>query len=105
MPVFSPQSQPAAWQDAGLVSRVRDAAARFSDEALELAVRIATVPAPTGQERERAELVSELFRDYGVKDVSTDEIFDVTGRIHGNARDRSVLLAAHLDTVFTRDTP
>ena len=105
MPVFTPQSHSAAWQDAGLVARVRDSAARFADEAIELAIRIATVPAPTGQEQERADLVSELFHDFGVRDVATDRLSDVTGRIHGKTRDRSVLLAAHIDTVFALDTP
>jgi tripeptide aminopeptidase len=105
MPVFSPQSQSAAWQDAGLVSRVRALAAGIADETVDLAIRIATVPAPTGSESDRASLVNEIFLELDVDNVVTDELFDVVGRIPGRLRDRSILLAAHLDTVFARDTP
>jgi acetylornithine deacetylase/succinyl-diaminopimelate desuccinylase-like protein len=105
MPVFSPQSQSAPWQDAGLVSRVRALAVAISDETVDLAIRIATVPAPTGSESDRALLVNEIFLELEVDNVVTDELSNVVGRIPGKLRDRSILLAAHLDTVFARDTP
>lgn len=105
MPRPSPKPQTAAWQDAGLVTRVREIASKVAEETIELAIRIARAPAPTGCEHERSTLVAELFRDYGLDDVYVDELDDVTGRAPGRLRDRSLLLAAHLDTVFTYDTP
>lgn len=105
MPVFSPQSQSAPWKNAGLVARVRHLAMGVAEETVDLAIRIAEVSAPTGDECERAKLVASMFRAGGVDDVVTDQLWNVVGRIHGKDRERSVLLAAHLDTVFARSTP
>lgn len=105
MPRLSPTPQTSAWQDAGLVARVQTLAATVAEETLDLAIRIASVPAPTGCESERSGLVADLFREYRLSDVAVDDLSNVTGRTRGGARDRSILLAAHLDTVFARDTP
>lgn len=69
----------------------------------ELTSRLTEVPAPTGDEGDRAAVLAGVLRDAGFDDVRVDELHDVTGRIRGRRSDRSVLLAAHIDTVFPRD--
>src|SRR5690606_25722192 len=67
--------------------------------------RLTEVPAPTGDEGERAAVLAEVLRSSGFVDVRLDDIHDVTGRIPGGDSSRSVLLAAHTDTVFPRSVP
>lgn len=72
--------------------------------AVDLACQIATVPSPTFEERERAFLVRDLFRERGAE-AEVDNLFNVVVRRPGKGRSRALLFAAHLDTVFPRDTP
>jgi tripeptide aminopeptidase len=92
------------WQNAALVERARNVGAKFSDKVIETARVIAMVAAPTNDERDRAVLVANLFQTYGAVDVAVDEIHDVVGRVCGQRSKKSVLLAAHTDTVFSRET-
>ncbi|MDW7982355.1 MAG: M20/M25/M40 family metallo-hydrolase [Thermomicrobium sp.] len=78
---------------------VRSAVART----VELACRIAAVPAPTFAEEARARFVAELFRQQGARPES-DAVGNVLVRRRGQGGTRSLLLAAHLDTVFPADT-
>ena len=70
---------------------------------------LSAVPAPTGAEGRRAARVAELFREVGLQDVLIDEVGNVRGWTAGaggsGKRDGagSVVLAAHLDTVFGPD--
>src|SRR5207245_1686423 len=70
---------------------------------------LSAVPAPTGAEGRRAARVAELFRAVGLQDVLLDEVGNVRGWTAGaggsGQRDGagSVVLAAHLDTVFGPD--
>lgn len=68
----------------------------------ELLQQICEVPAPTFEEGERAALVAELWRAAGL-DVQVDGIHNVTAAT-GAGSGPSVLLAAHLDTVFPAGT-
>jgi tripeptide aminopeptidase len=67
---------------------------------------ISAIPAPTGAEGRRAERVAELFREVGLTDVSLDQAGNVHGWFGRNGsavgahHAASVVLAAHLDTVF-----
>ena len=93
------------WQDSSLVVRAQEIGAQFATTVLETAQEIARVSAPTGQEANRAAFVSQLFQSHGVADVSTDDIYDVVGRFpSNNESNSSVLLAAHIDTVFAHGT-
>lgn len=87
------------------LKRIRDVAEQRVDDTIERAVVIAGVAAPTNDEGERSRFVRELFAQSGCSDVRLDEIGDVVGRIPGRDRTKSLLLAAHLDTVFPRSTP
>jgi acetylornithine deacetylase/succinyl-diaminopimelate desuccinylase-like protein len=65
---------------------------------------LSAIPAPTGAERARAALVSRMFSEAGLTDVSVDEVGNV--RAWYGSRERGpecVVLAAHLDTVFGPD--
>ncbi len=65
-------------------------------------VEIASIPAPTGGEAARAGLVAGWWREDGWTDVDVD----ATGNVWALARPGeggAVVLAAHLDTVFSAD--
>ena len=67
-------------------------------------VEIASIPAPTGAEDARAALVSGWWREDGWEDVELDATGNVWARVRpgdGGA----ILLAAHLDSVFSADVP
>lgn len=63
---------------------------------------ICETPAPTFAEAARGELVARLLREVGLSPV-TDAAGNVTAEAPGGAGPR-VLVAAHLDTVFSADT-
>ncbi|HLI05648.1 MAG TPA: M20/M25/M40 family metallo-hydrolase [Ktedonobacteraceae bacterium] len=90
-----------------VLSQLRAAAAQRTEAVAELARRICEVPAPTGNEGERARLVASLWRERGY----TPEI-DAVGNVYvrrgkpGPPGQRPVLmLLAHTDTVFPQTSP
>src|SRR3989441_4494528 len=101
--------------DAVLLSeRVRTARAHIerSDEAtLGRQAALSAIPAPTGAEGARGARVAEMFGDIGLQDVHVDDVGNVRGWYRNDAGDvgaqhaaplhhGSVVLSAHLDTVF-----
>lgn len=86
------------------LSQIHDAAVKRTEAVAELARRICEVPAPTGNEWERARLVASLWQEQGY----VPEIDDV-GNVYisrGKREDGPVLmLLAHTDTVFPPTTP
>lgn len=84
------------------VEQVRAAAAARAATVAELASRICEVPAPTGAEERRAELVASILRERGY-DVDTDDVHNVYAR-RGTRGGPSLMLAAHTDTVFPAGT-
>jgi tripeptide aminopeptidase len=83
---------------------IREVAASFQMQVVDLACRIAAIPAPTNDERERTRFVAGQMGETGLADVEIDDIGDVVGRVRGERRAPVLLLAAHLDTVFPRAT-
>ena len=71
---------------------------------LDLAIQIQQVPAPTLDEKQRAEFVYNLFLTEGLKDVSIDPLNNVFGRLPGRGKKQPLIISAHLDTVFPRST-
>ena len=63
---------------------------------------ICETPAPTFAEAARGELVARLLREAGLSPL-TDAVGNVTAEVPGGAGPR-VLVAAHLDTVFSAET-
>jgi acetylornithine deacetylase/succinyl-diaminopimelate desuccinylase-like protein len=87
---------------------VRAAADAVAPTVLELTERIASVPSPTGAEETKSRLVERLYADEGLttrRDKLGNVIATVPGRLSPAAGAKTVLVAAHIDTVFPLDTP
>ena len=67
-------------------------------------VALSEIPAPTGHEHARAALVQAQFRSLRLRNVLTDAVGNVLGERPGETTEPSVVVCAHLDTVFPRDT-
>lgn len=85
------------------VSEALKIAESFVEQIVELTTRISQVSAPTNDEGERAAVVLEEFEALGLVDAVEDDLHNVTARIPGRDSSKSLLLAAHIDTVFPRD--
>src|SRR5215467_736340 len=67
-------------------------------------INVAQIAAPTGEEAERAGWVARRFADCGLSDIHTDAVGNVIGRREGALDEPPVVICAHLDTVFPRET-
>ena len=70
---------------------------------IELAVQIQQIPAPTFEEKQRAEFVCNLFAKEGLADVSMDEAGNACGRLKAGGA-KPLIVSAHMDTVFPAGT-
>jgi acetylornithine deacetylase/succinyl-diaminopimelate desuccinylase-like protein len=90
------------------IEAVRAAARAATDEVLDLTAQIAAVASPTGSERAKADFVQLLFEREGLS-THRDHLDNVVARIPGQLAmtlgRKTLLIAAHLDTVFPVDTP
>jgi tripeptide aminopeptidase len=84
--------------------RLRGAASARIESTAGLARRICEVPAPTGSERARAELVAELWWERGYA-PSIDALGNVYVRRGRREQLPVLMLLAHTDTVFPASTP
>jgi tripeptide aminopeptidase len=71
---------------------------------IDLCVEIQQIPAPTGEEKRRADWVEKRFRQLGLQDIRQDDLFNVYGRVPGERADPILLVSAHTDTVFPAST-
>jgi tripeptide aminopeptidase len=88
------------------LARLRVTAEKHIEAVASLAQRICEVPAPTGQEHERACLVASLWQERGYK-PEIDAVSNVYVRRRGWSRQKRgplLLLLAHTDTVFPAST-
>jgi acetylornithine deacetylase/succinyl-diaminopimelate desuccinylase-like protein len=77
----------------------------LAQRALDHALNIQRIPAPTFSEEPRARFVATCFEAAGLQQVELDDFHNVYGRIPGLHPSRSgVLISAHTDTVFSADT-
>ena len=67
-------------------------------------VAITHIAAPTGEEDDRAQLIKSRFKLAGLRDVRTDIAGNVSGRRLGTRDLPPLVVCAHMDTVFTRQT-
>ncbi|CAN5796690.1 M20/M25/M40 family metallo-hydrolase [soil metagenome] len=88
-----------------LVARATAVAAGFVEPIADLAAAVASIPAPTNDESERAAFVAETLHRLGYEGVTTDRLSNVVGCIQGTQGSPALLLAGHTDTVFPRETP
>ena len=71
---------------------------------IELAIQIQQIPAPTFQEQTRAEFVQGLFLAEELDDVCSDKTGNVLARLKGDGNENPLVVSAHLDTVFPKET-
>jgi tripeptide aminopeptidase len=67
-------------------------------------IQVAEIAAPTGEESERAQWVAARLRAYGLANVRVDAAGNVIARRIGARDVEPVVVCAHLDTVFPRET-
>ncbi len=68
-------------------------------------IRITEVEAPPFKEDERATLVAAMMREVGLQEVHVDSAKNAVGIIKGKGtKEKAVILAAHIDTVFPAGT-
>ena len=70
------------------------------DRALNMAVAIQQIPAPTFHEMERARFVQTSFAGEKLTDIKVDRIGNVYARLAGSRSGKPLVVCAHLDTVF-----
>jgi acetylornithine deacetylase/succinyl-diaminopimelate desuccinylase-like protein len=75
----------------------------FTTRLLDLAIQIQQIPAPTFEEKQRAEFVRAAFIKEGLEDVESDSVSNVFGRWRGRGRAKPLVISAHLDTVFSAE--
>ncbi len=73
-------------------------------EALRQLIALTEIPAPPFQEEERARAFATLLRSAGADSVRTDDVGNVLAFRKGRLGNRTVVLGAHLDTVFPEGT-
>jgi acetylornithine deacetylase/succinyl-diaminopimelate desuccinylase-like protein len=78
--------------------------AAHDDAIVRSQITVAQIAAPTGEEHERGGWIARRFRDCGLSDLHTDDAGNVIGRRDGASELPPVVICAHLDTVFPRDT-
>jgi tripeptide aminopeptidase len=66
-------------------------------------VRLTEIPAPPFQEEKRGAAVKSLFASAGLS-VTTDKSGNVIGELRGSMENETVMVVAHLDTVFPPGT-
>ena len=79
----------------------------IAERVIERAIEIQQVPAPTFEEARRAEFVRAKFIEEGLGNVSLDEAGNVYGKWKvksGESKSKPLVVSAHLDTVFPRET-
>ena len=67
-------------------------------------IRICSVPASPFDEHERAEYLRQKFSELGLTEVEIDEEGNCLGLLQGASRKPLIVVSAHLDTVFSKDT-
>ena len=63
---------------------------------------LAQIPAPTGEEEQRVRYVLDRFVEAGVPEVGPDEVGNAVGLLPGRRGERTILLVAHVDTIYPR---
>ena len=87
-----------------LVDRLPDyqvGARDLSEILLTNVIMASEIPAPTFGEEFRTAFVLDRFNEYELQNTSTDEVGNALGILPGRTGDRTVLVVAHMDTVFS----
>lgn len=73
-------------------------------ETIEEQIKTAEIPAPTFKEQERARYYQQRFTELGLENVRIDRGGNVIGERPGSDPTKTLVIAAHLDTVFPEGT-
>jgi acetylornithine deacetylase/succinyl-diaminopimelate desuccinylase-like protein len=103
MPTRAPAAADTATTHRSLAAAHARLAAR-DDAIIRSQIAVAQIAAPTGEEHERAGWIARRFRDCGLGSIHTDAAGNVIGRRAGGDDLPPVVICAHLDTVFPRET-
>ncbi len=76
----------------------------IDEETVQNQIAITEIPAPPFQEEVRAERYAEMMQEYGLDQVEIDEEGNVIGKRHGTEGEQTIVISAHLDTVFPERT-
>lgn len=87
-----------------LLTRALSIADAYLEPIIALTTELTQVSAPSNDEVDRARAVESVFAAKGYDDVRQDAIHNVTARIPGRDHSKCLLIAAHTDTVFSRET-
>lgn len=99
----------AARRVAAIAADPRFAAARAALRAdharmVEEIITLTEIPSPPFGEEARAAAYLEMLRAHGLEEVEQDEVGNVMGRRRGFGNGETIVVAAHLDTVFPAGT-
>ena len=73
-------------------------------ETIEEQIKTAEIPSPTFKESERAKYYKQRFTELGLSNVRIDKAGNVIGERPGTDPSKTLVIAAHLDTVFPEGT-
>jgi tripeptide aminopeptidase len=108
--IQTPPPAPAPWQSPTSLSsspsvrRALDYLQTSEPETINEQIKVCEIPAPPFKERERAAYFKRRFTELGLQNVRIDREGNVIGERPGAANAPTLVLAAHLDTVFPEDT-
>jgi acetylornithine deacetylase/succinyl-diaminopimelate desuccinylase-like protein len=71
---------------------------------IDLCIQVQQIPAPTGDEAQRAAWVESQFERLALADIARDGLPNVYARLPGKSRSPALLVSAHTDTVFPPQT-
>ena len=100
----SPQQQVSDLLDNAVVQAAMSDIVATDGELFDETIELTEIPAPPFAEEMRAQRFAEKLREGGLTDVSIDAEGNAIGRRPGRSGDRTVVLSAHLDTVFPIET-
>jgi tripeptide aminopeptidase len=98
------QSQMANLREDGRMAAAFAHIAEGHEASLQDLVTLTEVPAPPFAEEARAAVFADMMRATGFGEVTIDEVGNVIARRAGAAASHSVMMVAHLDTVFPAGT-
>ncbi|MCA9832625.1 MAG: M20/M25/M40 family metallo-hydrolase [Thermomicrobiales bacterium] len=87
-----------------LLQRSLAIADAYVEPIIALTTKLTQIEAPSNDEMDRSLALKAEFEALGYEQIHLDEIGNVTARIPGKDRSKSLLVAAHIDTVFPRGT-
>lgn len=76
----------------------------FSEILLANLVMIGEIPAPSFNEERKVQFILDRFNEAGLTECSTDEAGNGIGVLPGSDNEKSILINAHTDTVFSEKT-